>query len=161
VSLIGYLAVHATIPQTRQRIAALFWPDSADEQALTNLRRELHHLRGVLGEEPSLVVTGRDLCWQDSPSCRVDVRVLVGEHDAAVAAAAAGDDAGVLGHASSSRARTTTGRSTPGPSSNSGAWTGSTCSPGPGRAPVTSPGRSRTAVAGPSCGRSTRPGTAG
>ncbi|MCD2195373.1 AAA family ATPase [Actinomycetospora endophytica] len=99
VTLVAYLVVHATLPQTRQRIAALFWPDSADEQALTNLRRELHHLRGVLGDEPSLVVTARDLCWQDAPSCRVDVRVFTGEHDAALAAAATGDDAGVLTHA--------------------------------------------------------------
>ena len=39
-------------PQTRQRIAGLFWPDSTDAQALTNLRRELHHLRRTLGDEP-------------------------------------------------------------------------------------------------------------
>jgi DNA-binding SARP family transcriptional activator len=99
VTLVAYLVVHAGVPQTRQRIAALFWPDSADEQALTNLRRELHHLRGVLGDEPSLVVTPRDLCWQDTPTCRVDVRVFAGEHDAALVAAAAVDDAGVLAHA--------------------------------------------------------------
>ncbi|HEY2220420.1 MAG TPA: AAA family ATPase [Actinomycetospora sp.] len=99
VSLVAFLAVHAQAPQTRQRIAALFWPDSADEQALTNLRRELHHLRGVLGDEPSLVVTPRDLCWQDTSSCRVDVRVFEREHDAALAAATAHDDDGVLAHA--------------------------------------------------------------
>jgi DNA-binding SARP family transcriptional activator len=40
--------VHAGAPQTRQRIAALFWPDSTDAQALTNLRRELHNLRHAL-----------------------------------------------------------------------------------------------------------------
>ena len=68
--------VHAGSPQTRQRIAGLFWPDSTDAQALTNLRRELHHLRQVLAGEPSLVVTSGDLCWRDTETCRVDLRDL-------------------------------------------------------------------------------------
>ena len=53
VALLAFLAVHAGLPQTRQRIAGLFWPDSTDAQALTNLRLELHHLRHVLGDYPS------------------------------------------------------------------------------------------------------------
>lgn len=96
--LIAFLAVHAGSPQPRQRIAGLFWPDSADAQALTNLRRELHHLRQVLGDEPSLVVTSRDLCWRDTETCRVDLRVFDTEREATLAAAAAGDDEGVLVH---------------------------------------------------------------
>src|SRR6266576_4383232 len=74
VALVGFLVAHAGSPQMRQRIAGLFWPDSTDAQALTNLRRELHSLRQVLGEQPSLAVTGRDLCWRDTPSSRVDLR---------------------------------------------------------------------------------------
>ena len=66
VALIAFLAAHAGAPQLRQRIAGLFWPDSTDAQALTNLRRELHQLRQVLGDEPSLVVTPVDLCWRDT-----------------------------------------------------------------------------------------------
>ena len=49
VALVGFLAAHAGSPQTRQRIAGLFWPDSTDGQALTNLRRELHNLRQIMG----------------------------------------------------------------------------------------------------------------
>ena len=64
----------------------LSWPDSTEAQALTNLRRELHQLRQVLGDEPSLLVTSRDLCWQDSPTCRVDVRTFDLERQAAQAA---------------------------------------------------------------------------
>ena len=76
VALVTFLAAHDGSPQARQRIAGLFWPDSTDAQALTNLRRELHHLRNALGSEPSLVVTSRDLCWRDTQTCRVDVRVF-------------------------------------------------------------------------------------
>jgi len=100
VVLIAFLVMHAGSAQARQRIAGLLWPESTDAQALTNLRRELHHLRQILGDEPSLVVTPRDLCWHDTKTCRVDVRVFDGEHTAALAAAAAGDDDGMLRHAS-------------------------------------------------------------
>ena len=96
VALVALLAVHAGLPQTRQRIAALFWPDSTDAQALTNLRRELHHLRRVLGDQPSLVVTAKDLCWLDTPSSRVDVRTFDLERRAALAG---NDTESVLAHA--------------------------------------------------------------
>jgi hypothetical protein len=76
VALVAFLALHAGSPQSRQRIAGLLWPDSTDAQALTNLRRELHHLRQVLGDEASLVVTPKDLCWRDTTTYRVDVRVF-------------------------------------------------------------------------------------
>ena len=87
VVLVAFLALHAGSPQARQHIAGLFWPESTDAQALTNLRRELHHLRHLLGGEPSLVVTSRDLCWRDTETCRVDVRVFDIERKAALAAA--------------------------------------------------------------------------
>ncbi|SDD72702.1 ATP-binding protein [Rhodococcus tukisamuensis] len=99
VALVAFLAVHAGTPQPRQRIAELFWPDSADGQALTNLRRELHHLRRALGDADSLVVTSTDLCWRDSDTCRVDVRAFDLERRVALAAAAAGDDHAALAHA--------------------------------------------------------------
>jgi DNA-binding SARP family transcriptional activator/tetratricopeptide (TPR) repeat protein len=99
VALIAFLVAHAGSPQPRQRIAGLFWPDSTDAQALTNLRRELHHLRQVLGGEPSLAVTSTDLCWRDTATCRVDARVFDIERMAALSAAAAGDSDRILTHA--------------------------------------------------------------
>ncbi len=99
VALIAFLVTHAGSPQPRPRIAGLLWPESTDAQALTNLRRELHHLRQVLGDEPSLVVTPRDLCWHDTNTCRVDVRIFDVERTTALAAAAAEDSDGVLLHA--------------------------------------------------------------
>src|SRR5580698_604984 len=99
VALVAFLAAHAGAPQPRQRIAGTFWPDSTDAQALTNLRRELHHLRQVLGDEPSLVVTSRDLCWRDTGTCQVDLRIFQIERAAALAAAAAGDSERIAAHA--------------------------------------------------------------
>jgi DNA-binding SARP family transcriptional activator/tetratricopeptide (TPR) repeat protein len=96
VALVAFLAVHAGTPQSRQRIAGTFWPESTDAQALTNLRRELHHLRQILGEERSLVVTPRHLCWGDTDTCRVDLRIFASARAAALTAA---DDPGVLTHA--------------------------------------------------------------
>jgi len=99
VALVAFLAARAGSPQPRQRIAGLFWPDSTDAQALTNLRRELHQLRQILVDEPSLVVTPTDLCWCDTGTCRVDLRAFDIERKAALAAAAGGDDDGILAHA--------------------------------------------------------------
>ena len=105
VALVAFLVVHAGSPQPRQRIAGLFWPESTDAQALTNLRRELHQLRQVLGGEPSLAVTPVDLCWRDTDTCRVNLRVFSTEREAALAAAAIGDDERVLAHAASAIAK--------------------------------------------------------
>jgi DNA-binding SARP family transcriptional activator/tetratricopeptide (TPR) repeat protein len=99
IALVAFLVTHAGSPQARQRIAGLFWPDSTDAQALTNLRRELHHLRQVLGDEPSLVVTSTDLCWRDTETCRVDMRVFDVERTAALAASASDDGERVITHA--------------------------------------------------------------
>ncbi|TQF68416.1 AAA family ATPase [Rhodococcus spelaei] len=99
LALVAFLASHAGVPQNRQRLASLFWPDSEAAQALTNLRRELHHLRHALGDESALVVSPRDLCWRDSPTCRVDVRTFESERAASVAAQAHDDEAAVLAHA--------------------------------------------------------------
>lgn len=44
-SLLAYLLLNAGQSQARQQIAFLFWPESGDQQAKTNLRQLLHHLR--------------------------------------------------------------------------------------------------------------------
>jgi DNA-binding SARP family transcriptional activator/tetratricopeptide (TPR) repeat protein len=90
VALVGYLALHGGAPQSRQRLAGLFWPESGDAQALTNLRRELHLLRRVLAGDASLVVTASDLCWRDTDTCQVDLRVVRSRRTQAREAARAG-----------------------------------------------------------------------
>ena len=91
VVLAAYLVVLAQTPQPRQRIAGLFWPESGDAQALTNLRRELHGLRRVLGGEPCLDVSTASLGWRDSPGVTVDVHAFQAAASAARAARQAGD----------------------------------------------------------------------
>ena len=44
-SLLTYLVLHRDVPQQRQRLAFLFWPDTTEAQARNNLRQLLHLLR--------------------------------------------------------------------------------------------------------------------
>ena len=97
VSLLAYLVLRAGTPQPRQHLATLLWPDSAEAQARTNLRRELHHVRSVLAGSDALQVGSTTLCWRDGYGCRVDVREFELAHAAALAAARDGDNDG-LGH---------------------------------------------------------------
>ncbi len=99
MALVAYLMIHAESRLPRQRIAGLLWPESTDAQALTNLRRELHQLRQVLPGEASLVVTSADLCWRDTQTCRVDLRIFETERQAALAAAADDNGDAVIAHA--------------------------------------------------------------
>ena len=97
LALIAYLAVHAGAPQPRGRIAATFWPASPEQQALTNLRRELHQLRRIVDGDESLLVTGTDLTWRDRDTCRVDLRDFQHARERTLAAAP-GDAERILEH---------------------------------------------------------------
>jgi DNA-binding SARP family transcriptional activator len=46
--LLAFLLLHRHAPQSRQRLAFLFWPDSAEQQARNNLRQLLFRLRRTL-----------------------------------------------------------------------------------------------------------------
>jgi DNA-binding SARP family transcriptional activator len=90
-SLLAYLLLHDTAPQSRQRLAFLLWPDSAEGQARTNLRHVLHTLR-TTGPElvPFLDVTPHTVRWDATPGCWTDV----GAFAAALARAAGAEPAG-------------------------------------------------------------------
>src|SRR5450755_788393 len=47
-SLLAYLVLHRDVPQQRQHLAFLFWPDATEAQARNNLRQLLHLLRQAL-----------------------------------------------------------------------------------------------------------------
>jgi DNA-binding SARP family transcriptional activator len=90
-ALLACLVLNRDAPQPRRHLAFRFWPDSTEAQALTNLRRELHHLRRALPEpDRHLRVTHGTIQWApDSPS-RVDVVELEAAMAAAAEARAAG-----------------------------------------------------------------------
>jgi DNA-binding SARP family transcriptional activator len=57
LALLGLLIAHTGRPQDRATIAGQFWPEPGNGQALTYLRRELHDLRRILGDDESLEIT--------------------------------------------------------------------------------------------------------
>ncbi|RZL82874.1 MAG: SARP family transcriptional regulator [Rhodococcus sp. (in: high G+C Gram-positive bacteria)] len=99
IALLAYLVLHAGLAQSRTRLAGLFWPESSEQQARTNLRRELHNLRGLLGADGALAADGPTLTWTGSPSCRVDVDTFRNERSTALAALADSDPRAFLDHA--------------------------------------------------------------
>ncbi|QTG80044.1 AAA family ATPase [Arthrobacter crystallopoietes] len=99
VELLAYLALHAGTQVPRQVLAGLFWPDSTSSQALTNLRRELHNLKGIIGDAGCLGSRGGTLSWQDTAGCWTDVQVFKAETNAARLAWQAANYPAFLGHA--------------------------------------------------------------
>src|SRR6202163_563320 len=76
--LIAFLVLHArNAPIQRQRVAGSLWPESSDAQALTNLRRELHHLRESWPKLDTLVEAGsRTLAWRGELGVFIDLVVF-------------------------------------------------------------------------------------
>ncbi len=73
-SLLAYLVLHSGVPQSREHLASLLWPESSESQARTNLRQLLHHLRRALPVECSLLVTDNHTAeWLSGPGCSIDV----------------------------------------------------------------------------------------
>lgn len=95
LGLLGYLLVHAGTPQLRQHMAGVFWPQSSEGQARTNLRRELHQLRAVLPHADRFVaVDNTAVAWCDDAPCVVDLVEFQRAAAEADAAAADGDEGG-------------------------------------------------------------------
>ena len=73
-SLLAHLALHSETRQPRERLAFLFWPDSDEPQARTNLRQALHHLRRALPEsERFLESEARAVRWRADARFSLDV----------------------------------------------------------------------------------------
>ena len=98
VSLLAYLVSHAETPQSRAHLAGELWPDSTGPQARTNLRRELHHLRALLGSSTCLQVDGAALSWHRGRDIVVDVLDFQTACQDAIAAAEAEQREGVDRH---------------------------------------------------------------
>jgi DNA-binding SARP family transcriptional activator len=84
--LIAFLVLHArNAAIQRQRVAGSLWPESSDTQALTNLRRELHHLKEAWPTLEAFIVAGsRTLAWSDAGEA-VDVVAFDADADRGLA----------------------------------------------------------------------------
>src|SRR3989475_11988836 len=73
-SLFAYLVLHRDVPQQRQHLASLFWPDTTESQARNNLRQLLHQLRQALpAVEQFLSADTHMLHWHPVTPCHLDV----------------------------------------------------------------------------------------
>ncbi len=73
-SLFAYLVLHRDVPQQRQHLAFLFWPDATEAQARNNLRQLLHQLRQAFPDvEHFLSSDTHMLHWHPVTPCRLDV----------------------------------------------------------------------------------------
>lgn len=62
-SFFAYLLLHRDSPQSRQKLSFLFWPDSNESQARTNLRNLLYHLREALPDEDLFLEVNPKTIW--------------------------------------------------------------------------------------------------
>ncbi len=75
-ALLTYLILHREAPQRRQHIAFLFWTDSSEQQALTNLRKLLHELRASLPNADSYIsLDHSSVHWHPGPTSPFEVDV--------------------------------------------------------------------------------------
>lgn len=73
-ALLAYLLLHRHAPQSRQTLAYLFWPDSGDSQARTNLRNALHLLRNHLPQATDfLAIESQTVHWRAQTTAVVDI----------------------------------------------------------------------------------------
>ena len=98
LEVLACLVVNADRPQERERLAGLLWPQSADGQARTNLRRELHGLKQLSGLGDHIHQDGTALVWHDGPGCSSDLRDFHGHRTLALHCQHEGDSAGLLAH---------------------------------------------------------------
>lgn len=75
--LLAYLLLHRNSPVSRQHLAFLFWPDSTEEQARTNLRNLWHRLRRALPDGHHFLIADElALQWRSDTSCWLDVAIF-------------------------------------------------------------------------------------
>ncbi len=73
-ALLAYLILHRRAPQPRRHLAFLFWPDSTETQARTNLRHLLHELQHALPDaERFLLADGQTVQWRIAGPCVLDI----------------------------------------------------------------------------------------
>src|SRR5947209_13437154 len=73
-SMLAYLVLHHTLPQSRMHLAFLLWPDSTEAQAHTNLRHLVYRLRRDLPNVDSFLhIDKQTLQWRCDAPWTLDV----------------------------------------------------------------------------------------
>src|SRR5690242_4862440 len=73
-ALLAYLVLHRDVPQQRQHLAFLFWPDATEAQARNNLRQLLHQLRQAFPSvEQFLSADMHTVYWHSNTPFSIDV----------------------------------------------------------------------------------------
>ncbi|MBP2414538.1 DNA-binding SARP family transcriptional activator/tetratricopeptide (TPR) repeat protein [Arthrobacter stackebrandtii] len=98
LEVLAFLVVNAGRPQERGKLAGLFWPGSADRQARTNLRRELHGLRQLPDVAGCIHLDGTALVWREGLGCASDVHDFRFLASLAARSGAGGEQDGLLRH---------------------------------------------------------------
>lgn len=80
--LLAYLLLHRDTPVARQRLAFLFWPDSTETQARSNLRNLLHTLCQALPNGEHFVEADtQTIQWRAGSPYTLDVDILLSSLD--------------------------------------------------------------------------------
>ena len=73
-SLLARLVLYPGMPQPRRQLSFLYWPDSTEQQARTNLRQLIYKLRLALPEFERYVFDGgQALTWRADAPYTLDV----------------------------------------------------------------------------------------
>ena len=80
-ALLAYLAVECDLPHRRDALAALLWPESAQEAALKSLRNALANLRRAIGDRkadpPYLLITREAIQFNQASDHLLDAAELI------------------------------------------------------------------------------------
>ena len=73
-SLLAYLLLHREAPLSRQHLSFLFWPDSTEAQARTNLRKQIYNLRRTVPDaDQHLYADSLTVRWHTDSPLALDV----------------------------------------------------------------------------------------
>ena len=79
-ALLAYLATETDRPHRREALAGLFWPDTPETTARTNLRSALANIRKVIGDHqadpPFLIITRQTIQFNRLSAAWVDVEIF-------------------------------------------------------------------------------------
>ena len=73
-TLIAYIILHRSAPVVRERLAFLFWPDTSESQARTNLRNLIHQLRQALPFISTYITFDNNILeWRGDTAFQLDI----------------------------------------------------------------------------------------